>query len=123
MSGRSPEDPVAARGRPTRCPRQSHSTTLERSRAGISLSAQISDEVIRPGLARLSDDLSSSRWHRRHADLLVREALDVGYWLLVRETITFEMGSDHHKAWTPQVTLTREHPWCVRGRSPRPPWN
>ncbi|WP_338146357.1 methyltransferase domain-containing protein [Streptomyces boncukensis] len=54
-------------------------------RAGISLFAQTSDEVIRPGLARLSDDLSSGRWHQRHADLLDREALDVGYRLLVAD--------------------------------------
>ncbi|WP_338060225.1 hypothetical protein [Streptomyces atratus] len=54
-------------------------------RAGISMLAQTSDEVIRPGLARLSDDLSSGRWHQRHADLLDREVLDVGYRLLVAD--------------------------------------
>ncbi|QKV90780.1 methyltransferase domain-containing protein [Streptomyces sp. NA02950] len=54
-------------------------------RAGISVFAQTGDEVLRPGLARLSDDLSSGRWHRRHADLLDREALDVGYRLLVAD--------------------------------------
>jgi SAM-dependent methyltransferase len=54
-------------------------------RAGISLFAQTSDQVIRPGLARLSDDLSSGRWHQRHADLLDREALDPGYRLLVAD--------------------------------------
>ncbi|MGW7618210.1 class I SAM-dependent methyltransferase [Streptomyces antimycoticus] len=52
-------------------------------RAGISLFAQTGDEALQPGLARLSDDLSSGRWHQRHADLLDREALDVGYRLLV----------------------------------------
>ncbi|MDH6522582.1 SAM-dependent methyltransferase [Streptomyces sp. SAI-135] len=54
-------------------------------RAGISMFAQISDDVIQPGLARLSDDLSSGRWHQRHADLLDQEALDVGYRLLVAD--------------------------------------
>ncbi|MEU0072047.1 methyltransferase domain-containing protein [Streptomyces sp. NPDC006332] len=54
-------------------------------RAGISLLAQTSDEVLQPGLARLSDDLSSGRWHERHADLLDREALDAGYRLLVAD--------------------------------------
>lgn len=54
-------------------------------RAGISMFAQISDDVIRPGLARLDDDLSSGRWRHRHADLLDREALDVGYRLLVAD--------------------------------------
>ncbi|MEW1550813.1 class I SAM-dependent methyltransferase [Streptomyces tsukubensis] len=54
-------------------------------RAGISLLAQAGDEILQPGLARLSDDLDSGRWHRRHADLLDREALDAGYRLLVAD--------------------------------------
>ncbi|WP_246150098.1 class I SAM-dependent methyltransferase [Streptomyces qinzhouensis] len=54
-------------------------------RAGISLLARTRDEVLRPGLARLSGDLSSGRWQRRHADLLDREELDVGYRLLVAD--------------------------------------
>ncbi|WP_308428986.1 class I SAM-dependent methyltransferase [Streptomyces brasiliensis] len=54
-------------------------------RAGISLFARTSDEVIQPGLARLSDDLSSGRWHHRHADLLHRETLDAGYRLLITD--------------------------------------
>jgi SAM-dependent methyltransferase len=56
-----------------------------RVRAGISLFARTRDEDLRPGLARLSEDLSSGRWHRRHAGLLDREALDVGYRLLVAD--------------------------------------
>jgi SAM-dependent methyltransferase len=54
-------------------------------RAGISVFAQISDDVIQPGLARLDEDLASGRWHHRHADLLDREALDAGYRLLVAD--------------------------------------
>ncbi|MFF6971344.1 MULTISPECIES: hypothetical protein [Streptomyces] len=54
-------------------------------RAGISLLAQAGDEILQPGLARLSDGLGSGRWHRRHADLLDREALDAGYRLLVAD--------------------------------------
>nr|WP_223281029.1 hypothetical protein [Streptomyces sp. San01] len=54
-------------------------------RAGISMLAQTRDEVLQPGLARLSEDLSCGRWHRRHADLLDREVLDVGYQLLVAD--------------------------------------
>ncbi|MFE1441719.1 class I SAM-dependent methyltransferase [Streptomyces sp. NPDC058739] len=56
-----------------------------RVRAGISLFAQIGDGHLQPGLTRLSDDLASRRWHRRHADLLEREALDVGYRLVVAD--------------------------------------
>ncbi|MER8156443.1 hypothetical protein [Streptomyces sp. NPDC094472] len=54
-------------------------------RAGISLFAQARDEVLQPGLARLSEDLSSGRWHQRHDDLLDREELDVGYRLVVAD--------------------------------------
>ncbi|MEU1618658.1 methyltransferase domain-containing protein [Streptomyces sp. NPDC005722] len=54
-------------------------------RAGISMLAQTGEEALRPGLARLSDDLTSGRWHERHADLLERDVLDVGYRLLVAE--------------------------------------
>lgn len=54
-------------------------------RAGISMLAQTGEEVLRPGLARLSDDLSSGLWHERHADLLDRETLDVGYRLFVAD--------------------------------------
>ncbi|MFC9065910.1 hypothetical protein [Streptomyces harbinensis] len=54
-------------------------------RAGVSLFAQIGDEVLRPGLARLADDLVSGRWHQRHAGLLGRDALDAGYRLLVAD--------------------------------------
>lgn len=54
-------------------------------RAGISLFAQIGDDVVRPGLARLEEDLSRGRWYDRHADLLDREVLDVGYRLLVAD--------------------------------------
>ncbi|MFC9294621.1 methyltransferase domain-containing protein [Streptomyces sp. NPDC057011] len=54
-------------------------------RAGISMLAQTDEEVLRPGLARLSDDLSSGLWHTRHADLLHRETLDIGYRLVIAD--------------------------------------
>ncbi|MFL5994486.1 MAG: methyltransferase domain-containing protein [Streptomyces sp.] len=54
-------------------------------RAGISMLAQTGEEVLRPGLTRLSSDLSSGLWHERHADLLDRATLDVGYRLLVAD--------------------------------------
>ncbi|MFD7552254.1 class I SAM-dependent methyltransferase [Streptomyces sp. NPDC059578] len=54
-------------------------------RAGMSMLAQTREDVLRPGLTRLAEDLSSGRWHRRHADLLDREELDVGYRLLVAD--------------------------------------
>ncbi len=37
-----------------------------------------------PGLARLHRDLADGAWRRRHADLLDREVLDLGYRLVIR---------------------------------------
>ncbi|MGH3310858.1 MAG: class I SAM-dependent methyltransferase [Streptomyces sp.] len=54
-------------------------------RAGMSHLAQVGEEGLRGGLARLSDDLSSGRWYERHSDLTGRETLDVGYRLLVAD--------------------------------------
>lgn len=54
-------------------------------RAGVSALARPGDDVLRPGLSRLADDLRSGRWHRRHGDLLDRSAFDAGYRLLVTE--------------------------------------
>jgi hypothetical protein len=36
-------------------------------------------------LSRLAADLQSGRWHRRHGDLMKRDAFDAGYRLLVTE--------------------------------------
>jgi SAM-dependent methyltransferase len=54
-------------------------------RAGTSMLAQIGDEVLRPGLDRLTQDLRSGRWHHLHADLLDRADFDAGYRLLIAE--------------------------------------
>jgi hypothetical protein len=37
------------------------------------------------GLERLAGDLATRRWHARHGELLGRDALDLGYRLLVAE--------------------------------------
>ena len=52
-------------------------------RAGISTMAKRSEEELAPGLARLEEDLRSGAWAERHADLLVRDELELGYRLLV----------------------------------------
>jgi len=52
-------------------------------RAGISTLAKRSDAELAGGLARLRADLDSGAWARRHADLLRRDELDLGYRLLV----------------------------------------
>jgi SAM-dependent methyltransferase len=54
-------------------------------RAGISILARVGEPVLRAGLDRLAEDVRSRRWHERHADLLARETLDIGYCLVVAE--------------------------------------
>jgi SAM-dependent methyltransferase len=51
-------------------------------RAGISSLAALED-TLADGLALLAADLSSGEWARRHADLLDREELDIGYRIVV----------------------------------------
>ncbi|MGR3939163.1 class I SAM-dependent methyltransferase [Streptomyces sp. BRA346] len=65
--------------------RRPHAYLDPQVRAGISLLAQTGETVIAPGLARLADDVTTGRWHLRHADLLGLEAIDIGYRLLVAD--------------------------------------
>ena len=51
-------------------------------RAGISTLAKRSEPELADGLVRLRADLDSGAWARRHADLLQRDELDLGYRLL-----------------------------------------
>ena len=52
-------------------------------RAGISVLAKRSEDELADGLGRLHEDLESGAWARRHADLLERDELDLGYRLFV----------------------------------------
>lgn len=52
-------------------------------RAAISGFARIDAAVLERALARLAADLASRRWHERHAELGARDALDLGYRLVV----------------------------------------
>jgi SAM-dependent methyltransferase len=52
-------------------------------RAGISTLAKRTDAELAEGLARLRADIDSGAWARRHADLLERDELDLGYRLIV----------------------------------------
>ena len=45
----------------------------------------IAPEALERGLAKLANDLESGAWRRRYGGLLTREALDVGYRLLIAE--------------------------------------
>jgi SAM-dependent methyltransferase len=52
-------------------------------RAGMSVFARRPPAEFADGIARLRADLDSGAWTRRHADLLERDELDLGYRLLV----------------------------------------
>jgi SAM-dependent methyltransferase len=52
-------------------------------RAANSTFAQLPPSVVGPAVERLRADLESGAWHRRHAELLTRDAVDYGYRLLI----------------------------------------
>jgi len=52
-------------------------------RGAISTFTKLAD--VESGLARLRADLADGTWERRHVDLLRRDALDLGYRLVVAE--------------------------------------
>jgi len=54
-------------------------------RANISVFHELPPAEVQAGLERLADDLASGAWAARHAALLERDELDLGYRLLVAE--------------------------------------
>ncbi|GAA5153017.1 MULTISPECIES: class I SAM-dependent methyltransferase [Amycolatopsis] len=58
----------------------------EQVRRNCSALAQADEAAVARGLARLRADLASGRWQERHADLLEREELDVGFRLITAGT-------------------------------------
>ena len=52
-------------------------------RACISGLARLDPSVIRRGIDRLRTDLYTGRWATRHANLLERSAVDLGYRLVI----------------------------------------
>jgi SAM-dependent methyltransferase len=63
--------------------RRPHAYLDPEVRAGISTFARRPEAELAPGLERLRADLESGEWEARHADLLERDELDLGYRLLV----------------------------------------
>jgi SAM-dependent methyltransferase len=57
----------------------------ERVRESMAVFKQLDPIQTQTGLRRLAGDLATHRWHSRHRDLLDRDALDLGYRLLVAE--------------------------------------
>lgn len=58
----------------------------ESVRAGISSFAQLDAAQLEAGLRRLRTDLMSGAWAAQHADLMARDALDIGYRLVICRT-------------------------------------
>ncbi|MFE7443234.1 class I SAM-dependent methyltransferase [Streptomyces chartreusis] len=65
--------------------RRPHAYLDPQVRSGISMLAQTGEDALAPGLAALTEDLTTGRWHDRYADLLALDSIDVGYRLLVAD--------------------------------------
>jgi hypothetical protein len=62
-------------------------------RGAMSTFAKLRD--VEPGLARLRADLADGTWLRRHADLLERSEIDLGYRLVIARPGLGDQGSVH----------------------------
>jgi SAM-dependent methyltransferase len=65
--------------------RRPHAYLDETVRAGISMFALTPKSLLAKGLERLRAELANGAWQRRHADLLARQQLDLGYRLIVSD--------------------------------------
>jgi hypothetical protein len=65
--------------------RRPHAYLDEGVRESMAVFKRLDPTETQTGLERLAGDLATHRWHARHSDLLAREALDLGYRLLVAE--------------------------------------
>jgi SAM-dependent methyltransferase len=65
--------------------RRPHAYLDEAVRESMAVFKRLEPIQTQTALERLADDLATHRWHARHADLLERDALDLGYRLLVAE--------------------------------------
>jgi SAM-dependent methyltransferase len=65
--------------------RRPHAYLDAEVRAGISMFALMAEPQLREGLSRLGSDLATGAWTDRHADLLDKPQLDLGYRLVVSD--------------------------------------
>jgi SAM-dependent methyltransferase len=65
--------------------RRPHAYLDAQVRAGISMFALMAEPLVREGLSRLEADLATGAWTDRHADLLDKPQLDLGYRLVVSD--------------------------------------
>jgi hypothetical protein len=69
--------------------RRPHAYLDEGVRESMAVFRQLDPIQAQTGLERLAGDLTTRRWHERHGHLLDREALDLGYRLLVADLASF----------------------------------
>ena len=65
--------------------RRPHSYLDQRVRDGISVFRLLPPEDVERAVARLREDLESGEWARRNADILERDAMDLGYRLVIAD--------------------------------------
>jgi SAM-dependent methyltransferase len=65
--------------------RRPHAYLDDTVQRGMSLFSMTPEDQLEEGLTRLRLDLSTGQWQRRHADLLDKPELDLGYRLLISE--------------------------------------
>jgi SAM-dependent methyltransferase len=65
--------------------RRPHAYLDDTVQRGMSLFSMTPKDQVEEGLTRLRRDLSTGEWQRRHADLLQKSELDLGYRLLIAE--------------------------------------
>jgi SAM-dependent methyltransferase len=57
-------------------------------RAGISVFGQVTSGAVDRAVESLSADLETGRWHERHRELLTKDELHLGYYVVIAETTT-----------------------------------
>lgn len=65
--------------------RRPHAYLDDRAQTGMSLFTLTPKSQLQEGLSRLRADLTTGAWERRHADLLQKSELDLGYRLVIAD--------------------------------------
>jgi SAM-dependent methyltransferase len=73
-------------------------------RTGISVFSQVSSDAVARAIDALSADLETGRWHERHRELLTKDELHLGYYVIVAEPPSRAMRS-----------IARQHPKSQTG--------
>ncbi len=65
--------------------RRPHAYLDESVRETMAVFSRLKPAEVQDGLSTLAEDLARGAWHARHADLLERDELDLGYRLVIHE--------------------------------------